>query len=43
MNFDIYSIKINGATKTPLKIGNALVGLAGSAPDEIALDPSICK
>ena len=32
-----------GATRTPLKIGNALEGLAGTAPDEIVLDPSICK
>ena len=32
-----------GATRTPLKIWNALVGLAGTAPDEIVLDPSIRK
>jgi hypothetical protein len=32
-----------GATRTLLKIGNALVGLAGPAPDEIVLDPSIRK
>ena len=32
-----------GATRTVLKIGNALVGLAGPAPDEIVLDPSIRK
>ena len=32
-----------GATRTPLNIGNALVGLAGPAPEEIVLNPSIRK
>jgi hypothetical protein len=31
------------ATRTLLKIGNALVALASPAPDEIVLDPSIRK
>jgi hypothetical protein len=33
----------NGATRTPLKIENALVGVAGTAPDKIVLDLSIRK
>ena len=34
---------IEGATRTLLKIGYALVGLADPAPDEIVLDPSMRK
>ena len=33
----------DGATRTPLKIENALVGVAGTAPDKIVLDLSIRK
>jgi hypothetical protein len=31
----------DGATRTPLKIENALVGVAGTVPDKIVLDLSI--
>ena len=33
----------DGATRTPLKIENALVGLAGTVPDKIVLDLSMRK
>jgi hypothetical protein len=33
----------DGATRTPLKIENGLVGVAGTAPDKIVLDLSIRK
>ena len=33
----------DGATRTPLKIENALVGVAGTAPDKIVLDLSMRK